>query len=342
MTHDPASSDVLGVAVIGLGVGEQHALTFANDPRCAVKWLIDHDESKASDVRGRVGTGEIATSLDIALNDPDVHIISIASFDHMHADQVLACLDANRHVFVEKPLCRTANELADIMATWDEAERPHLTSNLVLRDAELYRWLGDEIASGRMGKVYAIDGDYLYGRMHKITEGWRKDVPDYSVIEGGGIHLLDLMLSLTGEKPNSVVCQGNNIASAESDFQYDDFMAATYTFPSGIIGRLTANFACVHRHHHVLRVFGTKATFIYDDAGPRIHRTRDETAEAEPLDLNPLASSKGALIPAFVDAIVANKDPSPAAQREFDLIRAIIATDKSHASKSTEKIEYTS
>ncbi len=335
------NADTLGVAVIGLGVGEQHAHAFAQDPRCIVKWLIDQDEDKAKDVRKRVGVGEIATSLDSALNDPDVQIISIASFDHMHADQVLACLDANRHVFVEKPLCRTDNELSDIMATWDEAERPHLASNLVLRDAELYRWLGDEIASGRMGKVYAIDGDYLYGRMHKITEGWRKDVPDYSVIEGGGIHLLDLMLSLTGERPDTVACQGNNIASKGTDFHYNDFMAATYTFPSGIIGRLTANFACVHRHHHVLRVFGTEATFIYDDAGPRIHRTRDEDKVAEPLALNPLAASKGALIPAFIDAILLNKDSAPAAKREFDLIRAIIATDKSHTSKSTEEIEYT-
>lgn len=331
----------LGVAIVGLGVGEQHALAFANDPRCTVRWLIDQDENKAIDVRSRVGVGEIATSLDAALEDPNVHIISIASFDHMHADQVLACFNSNRHVFVEKPLCRTDSELSDIMATWDEADRPHLASNLILRDADLYQWLGDEIVSGRMGKIYAIDGDYLYGRIHKITEGWRKDVPDYSVIEGGGIHLLDLMLSLTGEKPDTVACHGNNIASKNTDFNYDDFMAATYTFPSGIIGRLTANFACVHRHHHVLRVFGTEATFIYDDAGPRIHRTRDEDGVTESLAHNPLAASKGALIPAFIDAIVTNSDPAPAAKREFDLIRAIIATDKSHASKSTEEIEYT-
>lgn len=342
MTNENAKSETLGVAVIGLGVGEQHALAFAKDPRCAVRWLIDQDQIKAIDVRSRVGVGEIAISLDAALNDPNVHIISIASFDHMHADQVLACLNSNRHVFVEKPLCRTDSELADIMATWDEADRPHLSSNLVLRDAELYRWLGDEIASGRMGEIYAIDGDYLYGRMYKITEGWRKDVPDYSVIEGGGIHLLDLMLTLTGERPASVMCHGNNIASKNTDFSYNDFMAATYTFPSGVIGRLTANFACMHRHHHVLRVFGTEATFIYDDAGPRIHRTRDEVGVAELLDHDPLAASKGALIPAFIDAIVTKQDSAPAAKREFDLIRALITTDKSHASHSTEKIEYTS
>ena len=340
MTKRHKEHQKLGIAVVGLGVGEQHALAFTKDTRCTIRWLIDQDKTKAIDVQSRVGVGKTATSLDAALDDPDVHIISIASFDHMHADQVLACLNSNRHVFVEKPLCRTDSELSDIMATWDEADRPHLASNLVLRDAELYRWLSNEISSGRMGEIYAIDGDYLYGRMHKITEGWRKDVPNYSVIEGGGIHLLDLMLTLTGERPNYVKCHGNNIASKNTDFSYNDFMAATFTFPSGIIGRLTANFACIHRHHHVLRVFGTQATFIYDDAGPRIHRTRDEDDTAEPLALNPLATSKGALIPTFIDAIVAKQNSAPAAKREFDLIRAIITTDKSHASRSTEKIEY--
>ena len=42
-------------------------------------------------------------------------------------------------------------------------------------------------------------------------------------------------------------------------------------FPSGVIGGMTANFACVHRHQHVIRVFGTAATVISDDRGVRMH-----------------------------------------------------------------------
>ncbi len=330
----------LGVAVVGLGVGEQHAITFAADPGCEVRWLIDHNDAKARAVKARLGCGQIGASLAAALADPDVQIVSIASFDHMHAAEVLACLKSGRHVFVEKPLCRTLDELSEIIAAWQASGRPHLASNLVLREAPLYRWLGAQIAAGAFGTIYAIDGDYLYGRVHKITAGWRGDVENYSVIEGGGIHLIDLMAMICGEKPDSVVCQGNRIATADSAFRYDDYMAATFAFPSGLIGRLTANFGCVHKHHHVLRVFGTKASFIYDDQGARVHRSRDEDAQAEILAFNPLPASKGVLIPAFIDAVRSDADPAAAAQREFDLIRMVAATERAHAQSTFERIGY--
>ena len=330
----------LGVAVVGLGVGEQHALAFEADPRTKLRWLIDMDESVADAVQGRIGDGETATDLQAALDDPAVDIVSIATFDHMHADEVVKCLNAGKHVFVEKPLARTATELDAIIKAWNAANRPHIVSNLVLRDAELYRWLAYEVQSGNMGRIYAIDGDYLYGRMHKITEGWRKDVPDYSAMEGGGIHLIDLMLMLAGERPTDVHCIGNRIATEGTEFNYDDYMAATYRFPSGMIGRITANFGCVHRHHHVLRVFGTEATFIYDDAGPRLHLTRDEDKKAALLSHEPLPASKGALIPAFIDDIVSGADPAATAMREFDLIRVIAETDAAHAKNTTLTIEY--
>ncbi len=336
-----ASAKPLGVAVIGLGVGEQHAHAFAAEADCAIRWLVDTDQEKAASVAQRIGSGAIADTLDAVLGDKDVDIISIATFDHQHADQVVACLNAGKHVFVEKPLCRTEIELAAITTAWEAAGKLHLRSNLVLREAEMYRWLADEIKAGAFGRIYAIDGDYLYGRLDKITEGWRGTVPDYSVIEGGGIHMIDLMVMLSGERPNTVSCIGNRIGTENTAFRYDDFMAASYTFPSGLIGRITANFACVHRHHHVLRVFGTEATFIYDDAGPRLHLTRDEDKRAAPLDLNPLASSKGVLIPGFVNAIREGHNASAAAGREFDLIRIIAATDRAHLGKTPQDIEYT-
>lgn len=340
MTNDNTAKERLGVAVIGLGVGEQHAMAYRDDPRTDIRWLIDLDADVAAKVRSRIGSGETATALDAALDDPAVDIVSIATFDHMHAAEVLKCLNAGKHVFVEKPLARTVEELAPIVDAWKAAGRLHITSNLVLRDAELYRWLSYEVQSGNMGRIYAIDGDYLYGRLHKITEGWRKDVPNYSTMEGGGIHIVDLMLMLAGERPIEVSCIGNRIATEGTDFRYDDFMAAAFTFPSGLIGRVTANFGCVHRHYHVLRVFGTEATFIHDDAGPRLHLTRDEDKKAAPLSHNPLPGSKGVLIPAFIDDIASDADPTPTAMREFDLIRVIAAADAAHASKSTLTIEY--
>ncbi len=119
--------------------------------------------------------------------------------------------------------------------------------------------------------------------------------------------MLDSMFWLTGQRPISVSAVGNRIATAGTPFRYKDFVAATYLFPSGLVGRITANFGCVHRHQHRLRVFGTRATFLYDDQGPRSPRARPGGG-GKPLDLSPLPASKGDLIPGFVDRILAGQD----------------------------------
>jgi predicted dehydrogenase len=330
----------LGVGVVGLGVGEQHARAYAADRRCRLRWLFDNDAGKAKALARRLKAGEAARTYKQILADDAVDVVSIASYDHDHFKQVKAAFAAGKHVFVEKPLCRTKAELKSLVAAWKKAGRPHLRSNLVLRAAPIYVWLKREIAAGRLGDVYAFDGDYLYGRLAKITEGWRAHVGDYSVMEGGGIHLIDLMLWLAGERPAVVSTVGNRIATRGTKFRYDDFMSSTFEFPSGLVGRVTANFASEHRHQHVVRVFGTKATFIYDDKGPRIHRSRDETRRAKGLRLKALPAGKGVLIPDFVGGILAGRDPAPAARREFDLIAAVAAADEALKNKRPIAIGY--
>lgn len=262
-----SSTDLIGVATVGLGVGEQHAIAFANLPQCRLLWLFDRDEHRAEQVARQFGGVSVARTYDSILSDPLVGLVSIASYDDAHFAQVVAALAARKHVFVEKPLCRSLPELRSIKDAWSQSEGRHVVSNLVLRAAPLYRWLREAILSGELGDVYAFDGDYLYGRLEKLTQGWRRDVENYSVMQGGGVHLVDLMMWLTGQRPVTATAVANRFCTAGTAFRYHDFAAATFTFPSGLIGRITANFGCVHRHQHVLRVFGTKATFICDDAG---------------------------------------------------------------------------
>jgi predicted dehydrogenase len=328
----------LGAAVIGLGVGEAHARAYAAIPDCAVRWVADLDADRAARLAADLNCRS-ASGLAPLLADSDVQVVSIASFDDAHAEQVEASLAHGKHVFVEKPMARTPQELARIKSAWQRSDR-HLASNLILRAAPLYRQLRDLIGNGDLGEIYAIDGDYLYGRLDKITEGWRANVEDYSVIEGGGIHLVDLMIWLTSQRPHRVSAAGNRIASHGTAFKYRDFMAATYTFPSGLIGRITANFGCVHRHHHVLRVFGTKATFIYDDRGARLHVSREPASQAAMFTAAPLAATKGELIPAFVDGIRDGRRDEAATQLHFDVLSACAAADRAADAGAVVEIEY--
>ncbi len=49
----------LNVAVIGLGVGEQHALAYHGLAGCRLRWLHDLDTDRALALRDRLGEGEV-------------------------------------------------------------------------------------------------------------------------------------------------------------------------------------------------------------------------------------------------------------------------------------------
>jgi len=330
---------VIGVAVTGLGVGEQHARAYAADSRAKLLWLHDLDRGRAERLAAQFPGSRVAPSYEALLADPAVKAVSIASFDGAHFAQARDALRAGKHVFVEKPLCTTLAELAELKAL---AKKGNLKvgSNLVLRTAPAYQALKQKIQAGQLGKLYAFDGDYLYGRLHKITEGWRKGESDYSVMLGGGIHLVDLMLWLVGERPKSVSATGNRISTAGTDFRYDDYRAATLEFESGVVARVSANFGCVHRHQHVVRVFGTRATFVYDDAGPRLHRSREPGEAAERLAAAALPPGKGLLIQPFLDAVAGAPGYDAVTQSFFDGIAICLACDRAAAAHKPQTIEY--
>jgi predicted dehydrogenase len=331
----------LGVGVVGLGVGERHARAFAAHPSCELRSLFDLDRARADSLAAALPPARPADSYAAMLADPAIDVVAIASFDDAHYEQVTAALDAGKHVFVEKPLSRTLEELSDIKRRWTTAgERLHLGSNLVLRAAPAYVWLRDQVRAGRFGEIYSFDGDYLYGRIHKITGGWRGGVDNYSVIEGGGVHLIDLLLWVTGQRPVAVTAAANKIATRGSSFRYNDFVTATFEFASGLIARITANFGCVQPHQHVVRVFGTQATFAYDDSGPRWWQSRDPQHAAAPIELSALPADKGALVPGFVSAIVNDLDDRDETQAVFDGIAICIAADRAAASGQRQHIEY--
>jgi len=319
----------IGIAIAGLGVGETLARTFHELDACAVLSLFDLDRAKAVSVAAQFPGATVAGSFEELLANPDVDVVVVATYDHAHADQAVAALRSGKHLFVEKPLCVTPEELERIRSAHAAAPGRILSSNLVLRAAPLYQWLQREVRRGAFGRLYAFDGEYLYGRLDKIVSGWRGRNPHYSGMKGGGVHLIDLMLWIAGETPSAVRGHGNRICTASSGFDHDDFIAATLTFPSGLIGRVTANLGCVHPHHHVLRIFGTEATFLYDDQGARILRSRDPGRAAEPLALDPLPGSKGALIPGFVRAVNEGTRVEPGADEVFRTLQTVFAIETS-------------
>ena len=329
----------LRCAIVGLGVGEQHAIAYSRDPRCVLVGLCDTDTSKRTEVGARFPGIPLYGSWQDLLANAEANVVSIASSDDAHTEQIVGSLNQGIHVFAEKPLCQTASELSAIRQAISTSQRALLT-NVILRMAPAFASLKEMVQRGDLGTIYAFDGDYLYGRIHKILSGWRSSIPLYSVIQGGAVHLIDLMHWVLGERPESVRTHGNKIASRGTAFKFHDFTASTFLFPSGAIGRVTANFGCVHRHQHVVRVFGTEGTFISDALGPRVIRSRNGDVMLMG-SKSALPDHKGNLIPDFLAAI--SQTPAermPQVESHIQTTTLCLAADESLLSGADVKISY--
>ena len=272
---------VLKAGVIGLGVGERHIESYESDPRCQVVAICDIDEAKLADVHSRYPDTRATVQATDILDDPEIDVVSIASYDNYHCEQVVKALGQNKHVFVEKPLCLTEEELRQIHEAMIAQPHLHLSSNLVLRRAPQFEQLKPMIREGAFGQLYYLEGDYNYGRLHKITSGWRGEIPFYSVTHGGAIHLIDLLTWLAAEKVIEVTAVGNKISTKDTQFRFPDMVSALLRFDSGMTAKVTANFGSVCPHHHGLKVFGTEKYFEHTYQGGTFYDSRDRDATFE-------------------------------------------------------------
>lgn len=320
----------LRAGVIGLGVGEQHITGYRRVQGVDVVALCDIAAGKREMAAARYPECRITGDPEALIDAPDIDVISIASFDHHHAAQVIRALDRGKHVFCEKPLCTSEDELSAIRAALARNPATRLSTNTILRMSPRFRDLRDRIGRGELGRLYYAEADYNYGRLHKLQEGWRGSIPDYSVMLGGGIHMVDLLLWLSGRRVIEVSARGNKICSDGYRFTTPDLVVATLLFDDGMLGKVTANFGCVYPHFHKLSVYGTEATFENGREAASLYNSRDrEVPDIRMVDTAYPGISKGDLIPGFIDAIRGTGRAEIEEEDVFATMAVCLAIDRS-------------
>ena len=212
----------LRVGVIGLGIGMQHARTVAAHPGAELAMLCDLDpEKRVAAAAEFAGVPCVADAETLLASDLDV--VSLASFDDFHYAQACRALTDGRHVYLEKPLCLHEAETRQLAALLRSRPGLRLSSNLVLRTCPRFLRVKAEMDAGSLGAVYHLEADYLWGRLPKLTGGWRADMDFYSIIHGAAVHMVDLVLWLTGARPVSVAALDSNFATRGTRQRHNDF-----------------------------------------------------------------------------------------------------------------------
>jgi predicted dehydrogenase len=159
-----------------------------------------------------------------------VNTLLVATRHHLHARQVIAGLEAGKHVFCEKPLCLTRDELDDIVRANAAATKQLLMVGYNRR----FSPMSLELRSFFSGLREPIAVQYRVNAGPIPPEHWVHDLQ-----QGGGrilgevCHFVDYLIFVTGAMPISVFATA--LPSAANP---PDSVAVTVTFDNGSIGMI--------------------------------------------------------------------------------------------------------
>ncbi|GER67038.1 oxidoreductase [Weizmannia acidilactici] len=165
------------------------------------------------------------------LNDGDIQMVSICTPPDSHYEYAKLCLEAGKHILVEKPFCTTKKEAEEITALAKE-------KGLVAMPYQNRRFDGDFLAvkevlqSGKIGGLVEIESHFDY---------YRPDAPSApgkyyeGALYGLGVHTIDQMISLFG-RPHHAAYDIRSVRNTENpddlyevQLFYDNFKAIVKT-----------------------------------------------------------------------------------------------------------------
>ena len=345
----------LRCGVIGMGIGFEHAMALQEMVGADVVGVCDTDPSKLASAAKALGCVQTFPHASSLLECGEIDVVVIASKDQDHGGQVLQAIQNEVHVFVEKPLATSREDLEGIERALQANPSVCMTTNTLLRKSPRFAWLKESIMSGDLGDIYHSEFDYLYGRLEKLTSGWRGEEASYSVTLGGAIHLVDLLLWLVQETPVRVSAIGSPLGLRQElvehpgNFAGDVLRIALLEFASGMTAKVSANFANVCPHFHRVDVFGTGGTFMNLQA-PNTSALESEQNEwldtdwetsalyfssrhprvfPKTLSLAYPSVEKSVLLREFIESILGDGEPSVSQREALDAVRVCLAIDQS-------------
>ena len=261
----------LYAATIGLGFGLSHAKVFKNNKNVKLVCVNDLNVKKKKLAESLKTT--FTQKSNFIFDNKKINLVSIASYDNYHFQHLLKAIKNKKNIFIEKPICQNSKQLTFLKKLLKNT-RLKLSSNFVLRYHPKFKKVKELINQNKIGEIYSIEGEYNYGRLEKLIKGWRGKIPYYSVVQGGGIHIIDLMQWLTNSFPQKAISIGNNLITKRSKFKFNDNNIALLTFKNGVTGKVTSNFSCVMPHNHYLKIYGKKGTIEVNFDNIKLYKSR--------------------------------------------------------------------
>ncbi|MHA1744394.1 MAG: Gfo/Idh/MocA family protein [Promethearchaeota archaeon] len=159
--------------LVGYGLeGWAHTLELKIAPllRGRTEFIAGFDpDPKYSEKLSKHKNVKVAQSFEDLLDTPDLDSLIICSPPQFHADQVIAGLEAGKHVYSEVPMALNAKEIEGIIDAEEKSGKKYqLGENYAFFSEVLYA--GSLISSGKIGPGVYAESEYL----HDVTYRWRQ------------------------------------------------------------------------------------------------------------------------------------------------------------------------
>ncbi len=325
----------INAGIIGMGIGQKHFDAIEGYKKSQVSIICEKNKNKLDILKKKYPNKLITNDENKIFKDKNINLVSIASYDNYHFNQIEKGLKNKKNLIIEKPLCLNLSELKKIKNLLQKNKKISITSNLVLRANSLFKKL--KKITNNTNEIYYIEGDYIWGRRQKLY-GWRSKIKNYSLIHGAAIHMVDLIMWLTGLKPETVYCVGKKKFTKDSKFKKNNLVVILFEFPKDILVKITANALAVHNHFHEVKVYYNNKTFVNNNLGTYLFKNKKMLKIKSKYPDN---KNKKKMIQNFIDNLKNKSIKKMISHKEqIDLMSVCFAAERSMRLNKKIKIKY--
>jgi predicted dehydrogenase len=246
----------LGVAVVGAGYwGPNLVRNFRALPAFDLAWVCDLSRERALQAIGPRSTVRATDTLDDVLADPEIDAVAVATPAGTHTEVVLACLDAGKHVLVEKPLATSVAEAEKLVQAAEQR-------GLVLMCDHTYCYTPAVRKVRELSRLGAL-GSIQYFDSVRINLGIvQRDVDVFWDLAPHDLSILDVVLP-DGCVPEAVAAQGvDPIGAGHACVGY-----LTLRLSGGAIAHIHVNWLSPTKVRTTI-LGGSKRIVVWDDLNP--------------------------------------------------------------------------
>lgn len=327
------------VAILGAGgiVQSRHLPAWKEQPDAEVSVIVDTRADIAGQVALEHGIARSETDYRTVLNDDTIDIVDLCLPHHLHAEIGLHCMQAGKHLLMEKPIALDLESARELIRT-SEAQ------GKLLMVAENWRYVPVTVEANRLLQAGEIGTPHLLKAAmefnNKLESGqtnWRlqRQQAGGGVLIDSGIHTMSVARMLFGEIQQVAAFRGRQtwpeLAPSE------DTLAMIIQFADESVGTLDFTWrGRRQRPQWSFEVLGSEATLIFDVYSGAMAIERDGEREDRPQP-----SSYGFMeeIRHFLDCLQSGRHTPTTGYEEARTLAAVIAAYRSAESRRAESVE---